>query len=182
MGAPLRSPTSGGDVTAREKYQPELFVLERAQVASAALGEFIIGVSKLGEPSASAWVAVEAASFSMAAGYSVDDNGTLIVEAETATVSLSYWDEMDSTPLYPSDRVRARYGDKVVFLGTVDSTDVTFAVDPAARAHGATRRVTFSATVAGTYAAALGKKVCWEGLPDEPAIDRIRRWVTVEGW
>jgi hypothetical protein len=24
--------------------------------------------------------------------------------------------------------------------------------------------------------------VCWQNLPEEPAIDRIRRWITVDNW
>jgi hypothetical protein len=162
-------------------YDPALFVLERAEQVSARLGELILGESALGT-TVSAWVPIESATFTLSNGYTADDNGTLIVEAETASVSLSFWGDPGDVPLYPSDQVRATYGGAVLFLGTVDTTDVTYAVDGAARRRGATHRVTFSASVAGTYAVALGRTVCWEDLPEEPAIDRVRRWVTVNGW
>jgi hypothetical protein len=167
-------------MSAYQEYDPALFLLERAEVVSARLGEFILGVSKLGA-SASTWVPVDTASFAYSSGYTVDDNGTLIIDTETATVSLSYWDNV-ADPLYPSDRVRATYDSKVIFLGTVDSTKVDYQVDKDAAKFGATRKVTLSGTVVGTYAAALGKEVCWKSLPAESAITRIRRWVTVVGW
>jgi len=78
--------------------------------------------------------------------------------------------------------VRASYAGKQLFLGTVDTTALGYEADPAAVAYGAVRRVVFSATLVGTYAAALGGTVCWDELPDEPPITRIRRWVTVQGW
>lgn len=163
-----------------QEYDPTLFALERAEIVSARLGEFVIGLSKLGAGSG-AWVPVEAATFSYSSGYTPDEFGTLIIDSETATVSMSYWDSLDD-PLYPSDRVRASYGDKVLFLGTVDTTRIEYVVDPDARSHGATRKVLLSATLAGTYATALSKTVCWKSLPTEYAITRIRRWVTVTDW
>lgn len=163
-------------------YDFEQFVLERAEVTSAALGEFIVGESALGAE-ASSWVTIPVASFSTSAAYAVDPDGTLIVDAESASVAIAFWGTPADVPLYPSDRVRATYAGLPIFLGTVDSTEVIYAVDDEAVEHGgATHRMTFTATIAGTYAAALGKKVCWEALPEESAIDRIRRWITVDGW
>jgi hypothetical protein len=161
-------------------YDPTLFLLERAEVVSAMLGELILGVSRLGAET-SAWIPVPTATFTMSAGYSVNDDATLIIEADSASVALSYWDTAGDV-LTPGDRVQASYDDLILFRGTVDATSLTYVADPAAPEHGATRRVDFTATVVGTYAAALGKTVCWTALPAEPPIDRIRRWVTVEGW
>lgn len=162
-------------------YDPALFSLERAEATSSRLGEFILGESKLGSGTIGAWVPICFASFACTASYSPDDNGTLLVEAETATVSLSQWDNLPD-PLYPSDRVRATYDGHILFRGIVDTTKTEYVADIGAAAYGATRRVQFSATLLGRYATMLGKTVCWKGLPAEPAITRIRRWVTVNGW
>lgn len=162
-------------------YDFELFAFERAEVTSARLGELIVGESTLGTTS-SAWVPVPVASFAVTSGYTVDANGTLIVEAESANVSMEFWGTPADVPLYPSDRVRATYGGVVLILGTVDSTTVAHTVDGEAARYGATHRVSFSASIAGSHAAALGQTVCWEALPEEPAITRIRRWITVDGW
>jgi hypothetical protein len=167
-------------MSTRVPYDPALFLLERAEVVSARLGELILGESRLGA-AASAWVPVPMATFTLSEGYTVDDNGTLISDSQTATVALSFWDDPGAV-LYPADRVRASYDGKVLFLGTVDTTSLAYETTPEAQQHGATRRVTFTATLVGTYAAALGKTVCWTALPAEPPITRIRRWITVNGW
>lgn len=163
------------------QYDPELFVLERASTTSSRLGEFVLGESKLGSATIGAWVLIDMASFSYTASYTPDDNGTLLVEADTATVALTQWDNVPA-PLYPSDRVRVGYDGKLLFRGTVDTTSTAYVADPQAARYGATRRVEFSATLVGSYASALGKTVCWKGLPAETAIKRIRRWVKVNGW
>jgi hypothetical protein len=142
------------------EYDPSLFVLERDE---------------------DGWVPVECASFSYSTGYTPDKNGTLIFDAESATIAMSYWDVI-ADPLYPADRIRASYDGVVFFLGTIDSTSLAYAVHPDAPNHGATYRVDLTATAVGTYAAALERIVCWAGLPVEPAIDRIQRWVTVVNW
>lgn len=160
------------------KYDPGQFVVERAQDISARLGEFTLGISKLGSTDTGAWVPVENASLSYDASYTPDDNGTLIFDSESVTVSMSYWDDA-ADPLYPADRIRARYGAQVLFLGTVSGTTITYSVDPDAADHQAARRVDLSAAAVGTYASALGQQVCWSNLPAELAIDRIGRWVTV---
>jgi hypothetical protein len=162
-------------------YDPALFTLERAEVVSAMLGELILGLSRLGEE-ASAWVPIEAATFTLSAGYSPDDHGTLLPDSETASVSLSFWDGAGDSPLYPSDRVRASYAGQVLFLGTVDSLSVQYATSPEAARYGATRHVTIAANLVGTYAVALAKEVCFRELPAESAITRIRRWITVTNW
>jgi hypothetical protein len=169
-------------VSTLQRYDPALFLLERAESVGSALGAFILGVSTLGGGAGTGWVPIPSATFTLSAGYDVDDNGTLLVSADTGTVSLSFWDTPGATPLYPSDRVRASYAGETLFLGTVDTTHIAYAVDGEAARHGATRRVDFTATIAGTYAAALQLTICWTELPEEPAIDRIRRWITVDGW
>lgn len=161
-------------------YNPDLFLLERAEQVSAALGELVLGESHLGTTT-SAWVPVPLAEFSLTESYTVDDNATLIYESQTATAALSFWDEPGDI-LYPSDRVRATYDGAPLFTGTVDTTSIEYEATPQARAHGATRRVTLTATLVGGYAAALGRTVCWTALPAEAPITRIRRWVTVDGW
>lgn len=144
------------------KYDPSLFVLERETTDG--------------------WVEVPAATFSYAQDYAPDTNGTLIYQSETATVSLSFWDEPDPKPLYPADHVRATYDDEVLFLGTVDTTRCAFTTDPAADNHGAMHRCDFTASLMGLYAIALAQTVCWVDTPGETALEWIRRWVTVDGW
>ena len=168
-------------MSTHEPYDPAAFSLERAEVVSARLGELILGVSRLGVE-ASAWVPIEQATFGISAGYSPDENGTLLLDSETASVSMSYWDGPAGSPLYPSDRVRAMYAGMLLFLGTVDSTRTGYSTDPEAARHGAVRRVDFSATLVGTYAATLAKQVCYRTLPAESAIARIQRWITVTNW
>jgi len=162
-------------------YDPALFVLERASAVSAALGSLVLGASTLGT-TGDTWVTVPMASFSFTEEYRPDENNTLIYEQQSAQVSLSYWHQPAVTPLYPADRVRATYDGKQLFLGTVDTTRFSYATDPAALAHGATHRCDFVAQLVGTYAAALAKTVCWTALPGELAIDRVRRFVAVDGW
>lgn len=164
------------------KYDYSLFKLERAEFISARLGEFKIGVSKLGRTSSS-WVTIDLASFSLTEGYTVDEHGTLIYDSETATVKLQFWDDPDADRLlYPSDRVRASYDGTVFFLGTVDSTATTVEFDPDAMDRGHTHRTDFTATLVGTYAALLGAKVCWKTLPVEQPVTRIRRWLRVDNY
>lgn len=165
------------------KYNPNLFQVQRATAVPSVLGEYILGVSKLGSAAASAtWQEVPAATFTYSSGYTRDQNGTLIIDSETASVSMSFWGDPPEPPLYSLDQVRTVYNSKVIFKGTVDSTSLTYAADPAAADHGAVRRVDFTATLVGAYAVALGKTVSWRNLPAETAITRVRRWVTVDGW
>lgn len=161
-------------------YDPSRLVLRRLLTQSAGLDGFIVGVSTLGATETT-WEVIEAATVSITAGYTPDDNGTLIVDAETATISLSYWD----TPgplLYPGDRIEVRYVGENVFAGTVDTAVLTYSTDPEAVRHGAYRRVDFTATAAGVYAVIMGRTVTWKALPAEKAITRIRRWITVNGF
>lgn len=163
-------------------YDPTLFVLERNSSVSARADEFLLGISKLDTAGADVWVAVPSATFSYTQSYSPNPTRTLLIDAETASVSLSFWEQPAVQPLFVADRVRATYNGSVLFLGTVDTTRYAFTADPEAATHGADMRVDFSATLVGTYAAALSHTVCWTALPGELAIDRIRRWVTVTGW
>ncbi|HLL68808.1 MAG TPA: hypothetical protein VK453_24305 [Micromonosporaceae bacterium] len=167
-------------MSVRVAFDPALFAVQRAESLSGGLDGFIIGGSQLGA-ALSAWVTVPLASFTYTNGYQPNADNTLIIDAETARVSLSFWENAGDV-LYPSDRVRVVYAGKVLFLGTVDSTSITYATDPDAKAHGATRRVDFSATVVGTYAAAMSKTVEFVELPEETPITRISRWVTVDNW
>lgn len=165
------------------KYDFEKFSFERAQSLSSKVGEFLIGLSKLGAATATAWVPIEVASFTMTASYGVDD-GILIVDADTAAITMSYWTNTDALeyPLYAGDRVRASYDDEEIFLGTVDKVNVRYVAEPSASRHGAARLVSFQAEMLGTYAAMMGRQICPGILPAETAIQRVRRWVTVTGW
>lgn len=161
------------------EYDPTLFVVELAESVECRLGKLVLGHARLGVE-ASSWVPIPLATFTYGFDYPPDDNGTLIIGSESASVSLSYKGEPPSIPLYPSDRVRVRYGDQLLFVGTVDGTTITrTAVD---RQHGYDHVTTVSASMLGTYAIMLTKKICYGDLPSEPAINRIRRWVTVNGW
>lgn len=160
-------------------YNPEWFVVERAESVASRVGQMVLGHTRLGKES-SQWVEVELATFSYSFDYTPDDNGTLIIGSESATVTLSFKGEPAEMPLYPSDRVRVRYGSDTLFLGTVDGTTVNRT--PVYQQVGYEIRVEFSASIVGTYALALTKEICYGKLPKEKAIDRIRRWVTVRGW
>lgn len=161
-----------------QRYDPALFSVQRATVVSSRLGEFVLGQSGFGV-SASSWVTVPLATFDYAFDYDPDVNGTLIIGSEAASVSLSFKGEPSVIPLYPADRIRARYDGQTLFTGTVDSTSV---VRSSSTEAGHTRRVDFSASIVGTYATALTRTVCFGDLPQESAITRIRRWVTVSNW
>lgn len=165
----------------RVEYDPKKFELRRYTAAPSTLDEFLIGESVLGSTAKRGYTVIPAATVTFSSGYTPDENGTLIIDAETVTISLSFWDE-PGTVLYPGNRIALVYAGKVLCSAIVDSTTVTYAVDPEARKHGATRRCDFSATAAGQYAVMMGREVTWKKLPKESAIKRIRRWVTVSGW
>jgi hypothetical protein len=167
-------------MSAHVEYDPALFALHRAVTVSARLGEFTIGRSLLGA-TVTTWATYESATVSISAGYSPDENGTLIVDPETATISLSYWDQPGPL-LYPGDRIECVYDGEQIFTGTISSAQLTYSTDPGSLKHGAWRRVDFTATAAGVYAVVMGRTVSWKSLPAESAITRIRRWVTVNGF
>jgi hypothetical protein len=158
-------------------YDPTRLVLRRAVVVTSKLNGFIIGKSKLGTP-ATVWANIPAATVSINQSYTPDENGTLIIEQETASISLSYWDNPGPL-LYAGDRIELWYAGELLFYGTIDSTALLYAIDSSADQYGATRRVDFSATAAGTYAVMMGRTIKWKNLPKETAIKRMRRWVTV---
>lgn len=166
-------------------YNPDLFLFERASSLSSKVGEFLIGLSKIGAATDSVWVPVGFSSFALTSSYDVQD-GVLIVAAETASVAMSYrvpadtWD--DEYPLYSGDRVRASYDGEEIFLGTVDKTRVTYTAAAKAKNAGRPREISFQADMLGTYAAMMGQMICHGALPPETAIQRIRRWCTVTGW
>lgn len=156
------------------KYDPTLFVLERLEHVSARTGEFRLGLSRLGSTSTS-WAPVDSASFSRTEGYTIDANGTLVYDSETASVALSFWGNPDPGQLlYPSDRVRASYDGTQVFRGQVDTTSITVEADPL--------RTDFTATCVGAYWPFLNGSVCWHALPVESPITRIRRWLIVDNY
>lgn len=165
------------------EYDPALFVVELAESVDSYLGTMVLGHSRLGTET-SAWVPIPLATFTYSFDYPPNENGTLIVGAEAAGVSLSFHGEPEAIPLYPSDRVRVRYDGETIFTGTVDGTTITrTAISPHSPASKGSDHVTqFDATLVGTYAVMLTKEICHGDLPAETAITRIRRWVTVEGW
>lgn len=161
------------------EYDPTLFVVELAQSVESRVGSMVLGHTRLGAET-STWVPIPLATFTYGFDYPPNDFGTLIIGSETASVSLSFKGEPEEIPLYPSDRVRVRYDDQTLFVGTVDGTTITrVAVD---KQHGYDHVTEFSASLVGTYAVMLTKEICHGDLPAEPAIDRIRRWVNVNGW
>lgn len=163
------------------EYDPSLFVLERSGTASAILDEFMLDVSKLGAAT-STWIPLAVASFTCTEEYAPNDKGVLIYQTETAQVTISYWHMPAYPPLYPVDLVRATYDGKQVFLGTVESTSISYSTDPDAPKHKATQRVDFNAQLVGAYASALQRTICYVPVEGEAAIDTIRRWITVVGW
>lgn len=162
-------------------YDPALFLVERATTLSARLGEFLVGASPLGSSGTGTWLAVPLATFSFSSGYNPDEKGTLIIDGDSASVALSFWDNPGDI-LYPLDRIRVSYDGKELFTGTVDSTSLKYEADPTAAIYGAHRRVDFTASILGSYAIALSKQVTFTALPAETAIHRIRRWITVGNW
>jgi hypothetical protein len=172
---------TGGDlVSAFVAYDPALLSVRRITEQSAQLRVFMVGRSRLGAIQTTS-VPIPLATVSITSGYSPNENGTLLVDPETATVSLSFWDQ-PGVLLYPGDRLDVRYANKLIFSGTVDSTTLTYSTDPEALPRGKYRRIDFTATAAGVYAVVMGRTVTWKALPKEKAIDRIRRWVTVRGY
>jgi hypothetical protein len=126
---------------------------------------------------------VNVASLTYSASYDPDDNGTLIVGSETVRFSISGWGA--AALLQSLSVVEVKYDGIDVGCGryTVDTSTVTKTVDPtAARFGGQTERVDCQCSAVGKYAAALDTTVTFGILPTEPAIIRIRRWVTVTNW
>lgn len=157
------------------KYNPDLFHVALLQPSSQ-VGSFILGSSKLGPANWGGWTELAAASFSYSANYDRDDKGTLIVGSETASVSISRNAKTFAAPLYPSDHVRAIYNSRVLFDGIVDSTRVT---KTSLSGWPKKFRWDFTATLVGAYALAMTKTVCYGDLPQETALARIQRWVTI---
>ncbi len=124
-------------MSTRVEYDPDLFVVERAASASAELGEFVLGLSMLGAGTTTEWVTVPLATFSFSEEYTPNADGVLIYGRQTATVSMSYWHKPTTPPLYSGDRIRVRYDDKTLFLGTVDTARYAYRVDSESRKYGA---------------------------------------------
>ncbi len=158
-------------------YDPDLFRVERVSSMTSKLGEFRLGFSRLGGPATSGWVEVPSATYNYTAEYNPDENGTLIIGSETASISFSLKEPPSIPPLYPLDKVRVTYAGEVVALWTVDTTSVTKRPTDTIR-----DRYDFVATLVGTYAAAMGKEICFGDLPKESPLKRISRWVKVIGY
>lgn len=169
-------------MSAAVAYDPKLLQVRRWTAAPSTLDEFLIGNSVLGS-TGSSYTIVPAATVTFTSGYTPDEHGTLIIDAETVAISLSFWDEVPaSAAIYPGNRCEILYAGKRIVMTTIDSVSITYSADPEAAKHGATRRVDFTASGAGTYAVMMGRTVSWVSLPKETAIHRIRRWVTVNGF
>jgi len=159
-----------------EKYDFRKVHVERQEMASARLGEFIIGESRIGFASAQ-WVVIPTASFEYSMNYDPDEHGVLIYGSETGTLSISSIGSSSFVPpVQPGDKVRVRYGSRTVFTGIVDTTKTQRTSTSALPKR---FRVDFSATLVGVYAVALSKTVCYGDLPAETAYKRIRRWVKI---
>ena len=164
------------------KYRPDKFVLRRLTPVSSVLDEFLTSDSDGPvDPGGSVWTVIPSATVSYSSGYTPNDKGTLIIDSESVSVALSFWDE-PGTILYPGDRIDILYLGKRICAAIVDTTTINYTIDAEAKRHGATRRVDFSATAVGVYATMMGLEVTWKNLPKEPAITRIRRWLTVLNW
>ena len=161
-------------------YDPTLFAVERASAMSGLLGAFNLNESRLGQAETE-WVPLSVASFTMSGGYVQDENKVLILDATSATLSLSFWTD-PGYPLLPADRVRATYDGHVLFEGIVDTVKLTTEVDGDAAAHGAVRRYDFTANATDAWWVAMNRPVVWESLDKEMSIVRVRRFVTVTGW
>lgn len=128
-----------------------------------------------------AWVAVEAASVSYSASYDPDENRTLIIGSESLQIALSQWGDVPAI-LNALDVVRVSYDSETLGTFTVDGTTVTV-MPNLSSSSGEELYTVYSCSAVGTYAAAMDTVVSWaEALPAESPIDRIERWVTVDGW
>lgn len=162
-------------------YDPTLFSLQRSAGLPSLIGQFVIGQSALGVETTT-WITVPGASVGITGGYSPDSNGTLLVDATTASVSISSWTDPGDL-LLTGDRIRCSYDGAVLFEGIVDSFTITREADPEAATHGAAMRYTYTATATDSDWIAMQRVVYWlDALPEEPAIDRVRRFVGVTGW
>lgn len=164
-------------------YDPSLLTIETAQVVPSVIGGFI-GSGFIGA-ALEDWVPVDLASFDYTTGYNWDAaSQTLVYDSESATVSIARYVAsvaigLPENPLRVGDKVRVTYSDLFRYLGTVTATSMTYTERPEALTRQTRFRVNFSAQLLGTYAIALAKRVCWESLPEETAVDRISRWVSI---
>jgi hypothetical protein len=125
------------------------------------------------------WTEIAAATFSYSSNYDVDENNTLIIGTESASISVSVIATSFTAPVFPTDQVRATYKGSTIFSGIVDTTKI------AATAQSGTVnkfRYDFSATLVDKVGLALARIVCYDDLPKENALTRIQRWVTVEDY
>ncbi len=105
-------------------------------------------------------IPITGATFSLNLGYSEDDNGTLMFESSTATLSCSYWDDIpEDPPLLPDDTITVHYGTgpnlMTLFRGRCRQVSTAYSTDAAANKRGRVRRADYSAELVGTYDALL---------------------------
>ncbi len=101
-------------------------------------------------------IEISMASFTLNQSYSEDELGTLIFESSTASLVMSYWDDIPADPpVKPDDTFTVHYGidpnRQTLFRGMCRTARVEYASDPAAIKHGKTRRATLTAELIGTY-------------------------------
>jgi len=159
----------------------------------------------------STWVTINAASVLGTEDYQLQDNSTTkpisyiptpIIGAQNATLTFTRYGlrtQSAETILgaempFVGDTVRIRYNGQPVGSGdgryTVESVDVTETRDTFwAPKMGLDKRIDVTCQMGGLYADLLSRTVSWGpgtslpgGLPNEPWLTRIQRWVKVSGW
>lgn len=163
------------------KYDFTKLEIRRYTTLASVLDDMVLDVTEL-DRDADGYIPLEMASFSYSADYNPDDHGTLIIGSETASVSISKWNSDDDPDLYVGDLVRARYDGRLLFFGTVETLTKSYATTPEANIYGEVFRVDVTASLVGYYGIMMSDVVSWKKLPIETAINRIRRWVKVNGW
>jgi hypothetical protein len=125
---------------------------------------------------------VKVSAITMTDGYAVGQNGELSIDPMTGTASMSerfrpgvsddVIDRVD-TPLQPDDRIEIAYGQSIVQQGAITSVDTRM---EAAGAYWI-RKAEYS--FSGTAGIMLANTASWANLPEEGALNRLRRFFTV---
>lgn len=165
----------------------------------------ISGVSRTGEADETRQP-VDFASVSINDGYTVGDRGELSLDPATATASLNDYVRIEAgggdptygagpfgagpygeaygglaqPPINKNDRVEIKYNDVIVLAGLCTEVTVTYAASGEALAHGMHVERRTQVNIASIQRLMLGTVVRWLSLPAESAIDRLRRWFTVD--
>lgn len=142
------------------KYDPDLLVLTRTR----------------GEDT----TAVSVAQFTWTAGYSEDDLGTLVLESETASATISYWDDLpDPLLLDVDDELSAAYDGHVLFHGYCDSLVHDYTTTEDALPRGRSRRIDTTASFVGDYASTIERVVIGSAV-SQGAYQRARQYAAVD--